>query len=241
MQKNNSKTGSAGSNTQRNTEHYFSSNPNSGIIREIKKFEIKAFLLGNELTFESSSGVFSKKEIDKGTLALINATKFIGLSELKNNKILDLGCGYGAVGIALARAHPKANVILADVNPRAVALARKNIKNAGLKNAQAICSNGFDTIPESQEIAEETTGNAKDTAKFDLILLNPPQAAGLETCKKLIEDSCTHLNINGKFLLVARHNKGGSRMMEWVKNCTGNCSVALKSGAFRVYMGLNTG
>ena len=167
------------------------------------------------MQFLTASGVFSLKKIDKGSLLLLEK------AEIKNTTkdILDLGCGYGPIGIAIAKSFPKKQILMSDVNERAVKLAKKNIKINNVENAKAIISDGFDKIK----------------ASFDLILLNPPQTAGRKLCYKLIEQSKQHLNQKGTLQIVARHQKGGKQFELFLKDLFGNCKTLAKKSGYRIY------
>ncbi|MFH1786387.1 MAG: methyltransferase [archaeon] len=200
--------------TEKKPEHYFTSRQTS----EIKYGIVKATILGREYSFYTCSGLFSWKEIDRGTWTLI---KYMRLPDA--GSILDLGCGFGAVGIVAAALKPQGKVLLTDINYRAVHMARKTIKEMELSNASARTGNLFEKIPE----------------KFDTILVNPPFAAGLETVFRFIAESKQHLYPHGTLQVVARHNKGGARVQEKIEDVFGNSEVLGKSGGFRVYMGTN--
>ena len=190
-------------------EHYFTQKQHSKFI--ISK--ISAHLRNHNFEFLTASGVFSKKRIDPGTNLLINK------SLIKPGKILDLGCGYGPVGIAIAKTHPKSDITMSDINERAILLTKKNIKLNNIKNAKAIKSNLFEKIK----------------SKFDIILLNPPQTAGKKLCFQMIEESYSHLKPNGTFQLVARHNKGGKTLSEKMKLVFGNLKTIAKKSGYRIY------
>ena len=191
--------------------HYYSKEQESPI--NLTKFS--AVLRNNNLDFFTGSGVFSKSRVDKGSLLLANK------SIIEDNwKILDLGCGYGPVGIAIAKAFPSANIIMSDVNKRAVMLSKQNIKLNNLRNAHAIKSDIFGNISE----------------KFNAILLNPPQSAGKELCLKMIEESKNFLLPNGLFQMVARHNKGGSELEKKMIAVFGNSRQIAKKSGYRIYV-----
>lgn len=176
--------------------------------------KISGVLRGSRLEFYTGSGVFSPKRIDTGSELLANKCAIKG-----GWRVLDLGCGYGAVGIAVARAFPSVEVVMADINRRAVSLALMNIKLNRLKNASASQSDIFSGV----------SGN------FDAILLNPPQSAGKKLCIRMISESRGFLRKNGVLQVVARHNKGGKSLKEAMACVFGNAEdVAIKSG-YRVY------
>lgn len=193
------------------SDHYFSEYQSS----KPKETQFSDKLRGNILEFKTASGVFSLKKIDNGSRLLIEK------SIIKNNsKILDLGCGYGAVGIAIAKAYLTNQVILTDINKRAVSLAKKNIELNNIENAKAVQGNMFEKIDE----------------KFDTILLNPPQTAGKKLCFEMIEKSKDYLNPKGTFQIVARHQKGGKILSQHMKEIFGNLEEIAKGSGFRIYL-----
>jgi len=111
-----------------------------------------------------------------------------------------------------------ADVLLTDINERAIYLAKKNILLNGVK-ADARASDLFSGIPE----------------KFDTILLNPPQSAGKKLCFQMIEKSKEHLNKEGLLQLVARPRKGGKTLAGKMKEVFGNVEVIAKGAGFSVY------
>ncbi|MFC1691044.1 class I SAM-dependent methyltransferase [Nanoarchaeota archaeon] len=201
------------------TEHYYSEKQESPL--KIKK--ITAFLLGNELTLETASGVFSVGEVDKGTKLLIEK------SEIKEkDRILDMGCGYGVVGIALAKKYPKTEIAFTDINKRAVMITKKNIKSNKIKNKTKLFQGHlYDPLVESDN---------NYLNYFNTILTNPPQHAGKDICFKIIEESPEFLMHKGTLQLVARHNKGGETLSKKMKEVFGNVKDIAKSGGFRVYL-----
>ena len=112
-------------------EHYFSADPSVPFERE----SFTAELWGHELTIETGSGVFSRGHLDHATAVL-----FRELEPPVQGQFLDLGCGYGVIGLAIARAVPLANVTGVDVNERAILLANENAKAAGLDSRFVACT-----------------------------------------------------------------------------------------------------
>ncbi len=191
-------------------EHYFSPKPTS----TLKTFKLKAILRNKEINFTTSSGLFSFKKLDRGSELLINK------SQIKENaKILDLGCGYGIIGLALKILFPSIQISFCDINERAIQLTKINLKEHHLEG-DVILSNGFEKI--------------KDT--FTSILLNPPQTAGKELCFKLIEDAKEHLIKKGTLQIVARHNKGGKELSKKMQEIYGNVEEIAKKAGYRIYL-----
>jgi len=208
-------------------EHYYSEQQKS--LLNIKK--IKQKIKGKEFEFYTSSGIFSKDKIDKGTLVLAE-NMFIA----QNSNVLDIGCGIGVLGIAAAKLF-NANVVMSDINKRAVMLAKKNIN---LNNVKADVHQGnlYKSIKQND---------------FDVILSNPPQTAGKEICFQLIEQSKNYLKSyrnkvsgelknqrflsnNGSLQLVARHNKGGEALSAKMQEVFGNVEVIARKAGYWVYM-----
>ncbi|MBR9678405.1 MAG: class I SAM-dependent methyltransferase [Nanoarchaeota archaeon] len=187
--------------------HYYSKNQTS----EFNVKKIKENLLGFDLVFNTSPGVFSKRKVDRGTKALI---KFMQVK--KDQRVLDMGCGYGPVGVVCAKLGAKP--VLVDVNPRAVLLAKRNLKENNVWG-KAFQSSFYSKVGDG----------------FDVILSNPPIAAGRSVCVKIIEDSVSHLRVGGSLQFVARHHHGGKALQDKMVEFFGNVEVLGKSGGFWVY------
>src|SRR5580704_10525167 len=128
-------------------------------LRQDIRFQ--AMLAGQKLDFFSTWGLFSPKTIDEGTTLLASYMKIA-----PDATVLDLGCGYGPLGLAAARLAPHGSVHLVDKDFVAVAYAQKNIVHNNVPNARAYLSNGFDQVP--------------GDIKFDVILSNVPAKIGHE-------------------------------------------------------------
>lgn len=133
--------------------------------------------------------------------------------------VLDLGCGIGVVGIAIKKSFAKCNVVLTDINKRAVMVAKRNAKQ---NNVEVKIKQG------------DMYTKIKD--KFDTILFNPPQHAGKDICMQMIQDSVKFLKKNGLLQVVARHNKGGKSFEKKMKEVFGNVKDIAKKGGFRIYV-----
>ena len=191
--------------------HYFSEKQGSPFVLE--KINIKTSF--GPLQFYSSSGVFSKDKLDKGSELLINSALIRDDSD-----VLDLGCGYGVVGVFIAKFFPSTNLLLTDVNERAVKLAKKNIRFHKLTNAHARFSFVFDDIPEL----------------FDTILLNPPQSAGKKICFEMIDQSLAHLKKDGNLQVVIRKKKGGKIIHDKMLESFGNIEELAKKAGYVIFL-----
>jgi 16S rRNA G1207 methylase RsmC len=190
--------------------HYYDKTPKD----KMRLATIQTTLRGVPISLLSASGLFSVQHIDPATRLLIeNAEMSSGAN------VLDLGCGYGVVGIMMKTCFPDATVTMVDINQRAVAISKKNAKRLEL-DVEVLQSN----------ICEELQGR-----KFDVVLTNPPYAAGRDICFGFIEGAHMHLRKKGTLQLVARHTKGGKVLSQKMQEVFGNMEEVAKKGGFRVY------
>ncbi|WP_295390083.1 methyltransferase [uncultured Thiodictyon sp.] len=150
-------------------------------LREPIRFA--AELAGRTLTIETTWGLFSPREIDEGTRLLLAHLKVAPAADC-----LDLGCGYGAIGLALAALAPQGQTLMVDKDFVAVDCAERNARRNRLDNARALLSNGFDRIlPER---------------RFDLIASNIPAKVGKELLSILLHDARDRLRPGGRLYVV---------------------------------------
>lgn len=190
--------------------HYYSENQDSKL--RLKK--IFFVLEGERLEFITASGTFSINKVDRGSEVLIRYAE-IG----PNSRILDIGCGYGPIGISIAKMNPTCAVVMSEINLRATDLAKDNVKLNKIENVTVVHSNLYENVD----------------GRFDYILSNPPQSAGKEVCYKIIEGAFERLNKKGVFYLVARKNKGGNILSIKMQEVFGNIDVAAKKSGYWVY------
>lgn len=164
-------------------EHYFTNNENlKSEIKEINyEFNNKKFI------FLSDNGVFSKDKVDFGSKSLVET--FLASTEKVNN-VLDVGCGYGFMGITISKTL-NCHVDMIDINKRALHLAKKNIAN-----------NKVDATVFESNIYENVTN------KYDVIITNPPIRAGKIVVLEILEKAKDHLNDNGELWFVIRKDQG---------------------------------
>lgn len=192
------------------SEHYYTERPASEIKERVFRQTIKTA----ELSLTSVSGVFAfESRVDRASGLLIKSFRPSGKS------VLDLGCGYGAIGLFIKALYRNQIVCLSDINERAVEYAILNAANNRL-TVKTVKSDLF---------------SAFEGITFDDIVTNPPIAAGKKLLINLIGEAYGHLNPNGALWLVAYHNKGGSTLKEIMKNRFGNAQDMEKSGGIRVY------
>jgi 16S rRNA (guanine1207-N2)-methyltransferase len=195
---------------KRNVEHYFATIPKS----KAKFGIVRTRLRGEPFEFLTASSVFSKKQVDLGPILLINA---MALPE--TGAVLDVGCGYGAVGIVAAASNPRLHVVMTDVNTRAVRLARQNIEINRVHNAEARC--GYLYAP------------VKDLA-FNCVLSNPPVSAGMETVKSIITEAPKVMAHKATFQMVIRSKIGAKTLPLIFSESFGNCQVLARESGYRV-------
>lgn len=165
--------------------HYFQPDPS---VKQEHRV-IKARFGGQPFTFLTNAGVFSKKAIDFGSRLLLDTVTIHPAG-----KVLDLGCGYGPIGIVVSKLHPMTQTTMVDINPNAINLAQKNAVTNQVANRTDIkVSDGF------TEIADE---------QFDLILFNPPIRAGKAVIYPLFKEAKKHLSANGRLCIVIRKQQG---------------------------------
>ncbi|MBO8160128.1 MAG: class I SAM-dependent methyltransferase [Thermosipho sp. (in: Bacteria)] len=191
-------------------EHYYTENPTSPL--KVREVELK-LSNGRTYKFKTPSGVYSFGKIDKASRILIEN------NTIRSGKVLDIGCGYGLIGITLKKEYPEIELYMSDINKRAVEFAKINAKE-----------NNIEVVIKQGNLFE-----VWDNYEFDHIISNPPIVAGKKVWMKLVEDSFQFLKKGGSLHLVAYHNKGGRRIKEYMKSVFGNVEELCKEGGIRVY------
>ena len=173
-------------------EHYFSADPSV----PFRRVPVTASVWGRDLTLTSGSGVFAQGRLDVGTAVLFRETD----PPTHGATFLDLGCGYGVIGLSLALARPQARVWGVDVNERAVLLADENARALGVEDRFTAATP--DAVP-----AEVT---------FDEIWSNPPIRIGKEALHALLLTWLPRLAPGGRAVLVVGKNLGGDSLQRWL-------------------------
>jgi len=192
------------------SEHYYTEKP----VSDIRENEFTETIGSKTLSFVSVSGVFAfGNRIDKVSRLLIENFAPSGKS------CLDIGCGYGAIGLFCKALHPQIVLTMTDINERAVAYAAKNAEKNNIY-AKVLKSNLYDEL--------------KDCLFWDIVS-NPPISAGKNVVTRLIQEAKSHLHPGGALWLAAFHNKGGSTFKQIMNESFGNVEDVVKKGGIRVY------
>ena len=190
-------------------DHYYTRTPQSASRPAECTFSYR----GIDLVFTTDAGVFSRGEVDTGTRLLLEA-----LPEEMQGDILDLGCGWGIIGISIARKWPGSRVVMADVNTRALDLSRENAKR---NRAEVVCveSDGMVALMDRS---------------FDAVVTNPPIRAGKQVIYKMFADAATRLKDGGALYLVIRKQQGAESCIKYLETIYGKVEKLDKSGGFWV-------
>jgi len=193
------------------SEPYFAERPRSRSSRA----ELRFLYRGELLSFTVDRGVFSGRELDPGTALLIE-----NLVVGRRDRALDLGCGWGPIGVAMAKSAPEGHVILTEVNRRAAHLARRNLEANRVRNAEVR------TGPSFAPVADE---------RFDVIATNPPFRAGREHVLDLLREAPSHLLPSGRFVAVGKGSLGIRFYQEWLEeHWPGPVEVIGRGSGYRV-------
>lgn len=186
-------------------DYYYTQEPASAH----KERSITARALGLTLSFETDAGVFSKNELDPGSRLLIESMGAL------SGRVLDLGCGWGPVGTFLSLANPQAQLVMSDVNERALDLARRNLKNNGAA-AEVVASDGFAALE----------------GAFDHVVTNPPIRAGKALIYGLFDTAHERLREGGALTIVIRKQQGAPSALKHLQETFGNAEVIAKGGGY---------
>ena len=193
------------------SEPYWTERPRSRSTPGERRFLYR----GELLRFVVDAGVFSSHGLDPGTALLIE-----NLRVDPTDRVLDLGCGWGPVGVAAARSALRGHVVLTEVNRRAARLARRNLDRNGVANAEVRVGPFFEPV----------TGES-----FDVIVTNPPYRLGRESILRLLEDAPRHLSPTGRLVLVGKGSQGIRFYQGWLEtHWPGEVEVLGRGSGYRV-------
>jgi len=174
-------------------EHYFTADP----AVPFRRVPVTARVWGHDLALTSGSGVFAQGRLDIGTSVLFRET---APPVRQGGTFLDLGCGYGVIGLGLATAVPGSRVWAVDVNERAVLLANENAHALGL----------------SDRFTAATPEDVSVDAVFDEIWSNPPIRIGKEPLHRLLLTWLPRMSPDGRAVIVVGKNLGGDSLQRWL-------------------------
>lgn len=188
-------------------EYYYTNNPTS----EHEERHFTSVFMGRTLAFETDAGVFSKQHIDPGSEILCKS-----LPELYG-RVLDMGCGWGAMTVMALARFPALDVTMADVNERALDLAVRNVQKNGMQ-AKAVLSDGFERVE----------------GEFDAVMTNPPIRAGKAVIYRMFEDAKAHLAEGGRLFLVIRKQQGAPSALKFLKELYAEAETIERDGGYWV-------
>jgi 16S rRNA G1207 methylase RsmC len=178
-------------------------------------------------TFRTAGGVFSKERVDTGSEIMLK--QFLKVEAPARKRVLDLGCGYGLVGIVIGRVFSGVELVFLDVNARAIKVARENAKENDVTGE--FVSFDFTDDNNCQEMAENP---------FDFVLCNPPVRAGKAVMEKMLLNALLVLKPGGKLYVVVKTSLGGKSWQDWFEGLDVDLGIGRKSG-YRVLVATKRG
>ena len=188
-------------------DHYYTVNPNSA--HDVRRVEFS--VLGNSLKFDTDAGVFSRDGLDVGSKVLMEA-----LPDLRG-RVLDLGCGWGAVGVSIKKRWPEIDLVMTDVNQRAADLSKSNLALNGV-SAEVLQGDGFENV----------------SGSFDFVITNPPIRAGKQAIYGMFADARDRLNPGGELYIVIRKQQGAPSALKYLKEIFSEAEVVDRDAGFWV-------
>lgn len=193
------------------TEHYFSQQPQSKSSPKTWKYEIKDKIY----SFTSDVGVFSKNEVDYGSRLLIESFE----EPLTSGDFLDLGCGYGPIGITIADRYSERHVFLTDINERALKLAQYNASQNNVQNITIVKSNRFSEL---------------NNYRFSAVLTNPPIRAGKKVVHAIFEESHQSLKPGGELWVVIQKKQGAPSAKQKLSKLFDRVDIVNRSKGYHI-------
>ncbi len=190
--------------------HYFKNDET--LTNKQIDFEVK--IKDIVLNLRTNSGVFSKSKLDLGTKLLLETIEL----EEKTKIVIDMGCGYGPIGIYIAKKYPDKKVFMYDINERAVDLSKIN---ANLNDVEVI-------VKQSDFFTEVNF-------KADVIITNPPIRTGKKNVYRLYDEAYDRLNELGVFYLVVGKKQGAESTFHKINQLFSNCEILEKKKGYTVF------
>lgn len=187
-------------------DHYYTQDPASA--HDVRTFSFT--FEGRTLSFTTDAGVFSKGHVDPGTLLLARS-----LPADLAGRALDLGCGWGALSVLTLCRFPQLELVMSDINRRALDLAQQNVQANGMR-AQAVHSDGLQAVQ----------------GTFDAVLTNPPIRAGKQVIYAMFADSRARLNPGGRLILVIRKQQGAPSAQKYLSTLFGQVELLARDAGY---------
>jgi 16S rRNA (guanine1207-N2)-methyltransferase len=192
------------------SEHYYTQRPQIASDKRVHE----TVLRGHKLRFATDAGVFSKAGIDYGSRVLIEA-----MDIPPGARVLDVGCGYGPIGLSASALNRSGTVTMIDINERAVLLAKENAALNGLDNVHVLQSDVYEAVQGQQ---------------FDVILTNPPIRAGKAIVHRILEEAEQLLSPGGSIWVVIQKKQGSPSASAKLEEVFGNCAEVTKDKGYRI-------
>ena len=193
------------------TEHYYSSNPKV----KSEPIEWATELRGKTLRFKTDAGVFSKGEVDFGSRLLAET---FAMPDTVGD-VLDVGCGYGPIGLPIAASFPERNVHMIDLNERALNLAKSNAEINGITNIMIYPSDALSAVTKSE---------------FAAILTNPPIRAGKETVFSFYDGAFLKLRVGGELWVVIQKKQGAPSTISHLTDLFGAVDTVVRKKGYYI-------
>lgn len=193
------------------SDHYYTKKPTSKSAEVTWPFQLK----GKEFRFTTDTGVFSKNTVDFGSRLLIDSFEYPqGLT----GPVLDLGCGYGPIGLSLASEYPEVVVNMVDVNERALELSRRNAQDNGIENVEIYASSIYE--------------NVSPDKYFSAVVTNPPIRAGKQVVHQMLSESYDYLEKQGTLTVVIQRKQGAPSAQKKMLEVFGNAEVIARDKGY---------
>ncbi|MDC2867195.1 MULTISPECIES: class I SAM-dependent methyltransferase [unclassified Bacillus (in: firmicutes)] len=191
-------------------DHYFSNDPSSKSNRKRWEYTLR----GSRFVFLSDHGVFSKNEVDFGSRLLIEVFQMPDAQ----GDVLDVGCGYGPIGLSLAKEFQECTVHMVDVNERALGLAKENAANNQIGNVRIYQSSVYENV----------------SGEYAAILSNPPIRAGKHVVHEILEKAVDHLVPGGELWIVIQKKQGAPSAMKRLEEVFDEVEVVEKKKGYYI-------
>lgn len=173
---------------------------------------IKYYFKKNTLLFDTDNGVFSKGGIDFGSNVLLQTLPVLD----NKNTLLDVGCGYGTMGITIAKKYPNLLVDMVDVNLRAIDLCKNNAVKNSVTNVNVFESNCYENVEKC----------------YDIIISNPPIRAGKKIVFEILAEAVKYLNNDGELWIVIQKKQGAESAVKHLKNHYQEVEIVTKESGY---------